>query len=58
MIYNLLGQEVDRLDMLNQNNWNGKVSWQRSGQIVAGTYVAKLISADKTVQTLKFMKLK
>ncbi len=57
VIYNLLGQQVDRISLANIGIGEQQLQWQKAGKYAAGTYVAKLVSADKTIQTLKFTKL-
>lgn len=56
-IFNLLGQKVDEIQLKTLGTGEQKVPWPNAGHYAAGTYVAKLVSADKTVQTLKFTKL-
>lgn len=55
LIYNLLGQEIDRILLKNAET---KTVWFNAEKHPAGLYVAKLVKADKTVQTLKFTKLR
>ena len=57
IIYNLLGQQVDEISVKTLGLGAQKIKWQNAGKHAAGTYVAKLISRDKKVQTLKFTKL-
>lgn len=57
LIYNLLGQEVDRILVISATPENREITWTKARNYPGGTYIAKLISADKTVQTLKFIKL-
>ena len=57
IIYNLLGQQVDEIPLKTLGLGEQKVQWQNAGKHAAGTYVAKLISLEKTIQTLKFTKI-
>ncbi len=57
IIYNLLGQQVDRISLATIGVGEQKLQWQNAGKFAAGTYVANLVAADRTVQTLKFTKL-
>jgi hypothetical protein len=57
LIYNLLGQQIDKIQLKTLGLGEQKVQWQNAGKHAAGTYVARLISADKSVQALKFTKL-
>jgi hypothetical protein len=56
-IYNLLGQQIDRIAVEKSEAGEQKISWEKAQQFKAGTYVARLIAKDKTVKTLKFTKL-
>jgi hypothetical protein len=58
IIYNLLGQKVDEIQLKTLGVGAQKVPWQNAGKYAAGTYVARLVAADKSVQTLKFTKIK
>ncbi len=57
VIYNLLGQQVDRIPLATIGVGEQKLQWQNAGKYAAGTYVAKLVLGDKAVQTIKFTKL-
>ncbi|MBK0403988.1 T9SS type A sorting domain-containing protein [Adhaeribacter sp. BT258] len=57
MICNLLGQQIDEILIPKVLSGEQNIHWQNAGKYAAGTYVAKLISADKTIRTLKFTKL-
>ncbi len=57
IIYNLLGQQVDKISLTNIGVGEQQLQWPNAGKYAAGTYVAKLVSGDKTVQTIKFTKL-
>lgn len=57
VICNMLGQEIDQVPVSDLNAGEQNVGWENSKKFSAGTYVAKLLSADKTIQTLKFTKL-
>src|SRR5688572_25983052 len=56
-IYNVLGQQIDQISLKNAQAGEQNLAWKNAGKYAAGSYVAKLVSADKTVQTLKFTKL-
>jgi hypothetical protein len=56
-VYNALGQLVDRFPVSKAGEGNQTIRWEKAGEFAAGTYIAKLITSDKTVQTLKFTKL-
>ena len=56
-IYNVLGQQIDQITLKSAQNGEQNLAWKNAGKYAAGTYVAKLVSSDKTVQTLKFTKL-
>ncbi|MFC5271861.1 T9SS type A sorting domain-containing protein [Adhaeribacter terreus] len=56
-IFNLLGQQIDAIPLKTVGSGEQKVQWQNANKYAAGTYVARLISEDKTIQTLKFTKL-
>lgn len=57
VICNLLGQEVDRIPLKNYAPGKQEVRWGNAGQCAAGTYVARLITEDHSVETVKFTKL-
>jgi hypothetical protein len=57
LIFNLLGQEIDRIPVGNLPGGEQNIRWEKANAFAAGTYVAKLVSEAKTVQTLKFTKL-
>ncbi len=57
VIYNLLGQQVDRISLTQVAAGEQNIQWLNAGKFAAGTYVAKLINQDKTIETLKFTKL-
>jgi hypothetical protein len=56
-IYNLLGQQVDRIALENAGIGEQQIAWANAQKFKPGTYVARLIAKDKTVQTLKFTRL-
>lgn len=56
-IFNLLGQKLAEIPLKTVGVGAQKVQWPNAGKQAAGTYIARLVSADKTVQTLKFTKL-
>ena len=57
IIYNLLGQQLDQLSIDKISAVDGQIHWHKAADFPSGTYVAKLISENKTLQTLKFTKL-
>jgi hypothetical protein len=57
LIYNSLGQEVDRIALTSVHSETQQVRWDKGEVFAAGTYIAKLIAADRSVQTLKFTKV-
>ncbi|HSI90131.1 MAG TPA: T9SS type A sorting domain-containing protein [Adhaeribacter sp.] len=57
IIYNLLGQQIDQISVNQLSAGSQEISWQNAGKYPAGTYVAKLISGNDKVQTLKFTKV-
>jgi hypothetical protein len=57
LIYNLLGQQIDEIQLKMVGSGEQKVQWQNAAKHTAGIYIAKLIAKDKTSQTLKFTKL-
>ena len=57
VIFNLLGQEIDRIKVFVNESLHAEIPWENAGKHAAGTYLAKLISAEKTIQTLKFSKV-
>jgi hypothetical protein len=56
-IYNVLGQQIDQINLTNVLTGEQNLAWKNAGKYAAGTYVAKLVSGNNTVQTLKFTKL-
>ncbi|MBK0403990.1 T9SS type A sorting domain-containing protein [Adhaeribacter sp. BT258] len=56
-IYNLLGQQIDEIAIPKTASAEHSITWENAGKHAAGTYVAKLITESKTIQTLKFTKL-
>jgi hypothetical protein len=57
IIYNVLGQKIDEISIPKTSDEEQSVQWYNSNKYIAGTYVAKLLSGDKTIKTLKFTKL-
>ncbi|MFC5271865.1 T9SS type A sorting domain-containing protein [Adhaeribacter terreus] len=57
IIYNLLGRQVDQITISRTASGEQNMQWQNAGKHAAGMYVAKLVSAGKAIQTLKFTKL-
>ncbi len=55
-IYNLLGQKIDEIKIQPSEIKNKEVTWKNAGQFAKGTYIARLVSDDKTLQTLRFIK--
>ncbi|HSI90132.1 MAG TPA: T9SS type A sorting domain-containing protein, partial [Adhaeribacter sp.] len=56
LIYNLLGQQIDQINLQNAAKGQQEISWEKAGGFARGTYLARLISDGKTVQVLKFTK--
>src|SRR5688572_28888663 len=56
LIYNLLGQQIDQINLPASNGNQSKVSWDKASLFAKGTYLARLVSKDKTIQHLKFIK--
>ena len=56
LIFNLLGEKVDEIQ-LSPTHGEQNIKWQNAQRYTSGTFLAKLISEDKTIQTLKFTKL-
>jgi hypothetical protein len=54
-IYNGLGQQIDRIAL---EEGKQTIEWQNAPKFPAGNYIARLISAGKPAQTLKFMKIR
>jgi hypothetical protein len=54
-IYNGLGQKIDRISL---EEGKQTIEWQNAPKFPAGNYIARLISAGKPAQTLKFMKIR
>ncbi|MFC5271866.1 T9SS type A sorting domain-containing protein [Adhaeribacter terreus] len=57
VICNVLGQQVDQISLLKSTTGEQRIQWANAGKHAAGIYIAKLVSTDKTVQTLKFTKV-
>ncbi|MBK0403983.1 T9SS type A sorting domain-containing protein [Adhaeribacter sp. BT258] len=57
VICNVLGQQVDQISISKTTTGEQHVQWQNAGKHASGIYVARLVAAGKTVQTLKFTKL-
>ncbi len=57
VIFNLLGRQVDQISLSNAGLGNQTIPWKNAGKFAAGIYVAKIKSADNSVETLKFTKL-
>jgi hypothetical protein len=57
VICNVLGQQVDQITIQKTATGEQHVRWENAGKHAAGIYVAKLLGAGKTMQTLKFTKL-
>lgn len=56
-IYNALGQIIDRLETENVTITGQEITWKKAQKLPAGTYLAKIISSGKPIQTIKFSKL-
>jgi len=57
VIYNAIGQEVDRLVEGHQHAGTHEVAWRANAQTSSGLYVARLVSSQSTM-TLKLMYLR
>ncbi|MFC5271863.1 T9SS type A sorting domain-containing protein [Adhaeribacter terreus] len=57
VISNLLGQEIDRIDLRKVISGKQDVAWENAYKFPSGVYIARLETAGKTIQTLKFTKL-
>ena len=57
VIYNVLGQEVDKIDLSGLGSGEQTVIWNKASKQAKGQYVAKLVSNQKEVQTIQFSKL-
>ena len=57
VIYNLLGQKVDVITLKTLGLGEQKVPYTNASKFAAGTYVARLVSGNQTLQTIKFTKL-
>ncbi|KAA9340568.1 T9SS type A sorting domain-containing protein [Adhaeribacter soli] len=58
IIYNLLGQQVDQIPLKHAGIGEQNINWENAGKHAAGTYLARLVSGGKTIQAIKFMKVK
>ncbi|MFC5271862.1 T9SS type A sorting domain-containing protein [Adhaeribacter terreus] len=56
VICNVLGHQIDEILLDQAASGEQNIAWQNAEKYPAGMYVAKLISSDKTIQTLKFTK--
>ncbi len=57
LIYNLLGQQIDQIPVPELNTSEQHLPWKNAAKHASGTYIARLVAKDKTIQTLKFTKL-
>lgn len=57
LIFNVLGKPVDQIELSLPGTGPQKVAWINAGKFPGGTYVAKLVAADKTIQTITFTRL-
>ncbi|KAA9340569.1 T9SS type A sorting domain-containing protein [Adhaeribacter soli] len=57
LIYNALGQEVDRILVSSGTSAEQDIRWEKAPQMPAGQYFGKLVSPAGEVQTIKFMKI-
>src|SRR5690606_12893588 len=56
-IYNLLDKQIDEIQRKTVGSGAQKVQWTNAGKYAAGTYIAQLVSKDKSIQALKFTKV-
>ena len=56
LIYNLLGQQVDKITIPDSLDSQEKITWEKAHLFASGTYFARLVSKDKSMQMLKFIK--
>lgn len=54
-IFNVLGQELDQLNVAPAQQEKA-LPWVNAAKYPAGTYVARLVAPDKSVQVIKFIK--
>jgi hypothetical protein len=57
VIYNTLGQEVDRMPLNNQASGEQQVVWEYSAKIPNGQYIARLVEGREVTQTIQFSKM-
>lgn len=57
VIYNLLGQAIDKLAVDPKAAGEGQVIWANAGKFAAGTYVARFVAKGKAVHIVKFTKV-
>jgi hypothetical protein len=57
VIYNTLGQEVDRIQLNKQLSGEQQVVWQYSAKLPNGQYVARLVEGREVTQTIQFSKM-
>src|SRR5690606_22537867 len=57
LIYNILGQQLDAIAIPQHASGEQHIQWQNANKHAAGIYIAKLVSKDKSIQTLKFTKV-
>ena len=57
LIYNSLGQQVDRISLKSGISGEKQVVWEKGAGMAKGQYVAKLLSENQVSQTILFTKL-
>ncbi|KAA9340567.1 T9SS type A sorting domain-containing protein [Adhaeribacter soli] len=57
VIYNSLGQQVDRIMLKNIASGQKQVVWEKGSRMAKGQYVARLLSGNQVVQSIQFTKL-
>jgi hypothetical protein len=57
LIYNSLGQQVDRISLKNKTAGEQQVVWEKGAKMAKGQYVAKLLKENQVSQTIQFTKL-
>jgi hypothetical protein len=57
IIYNTLGQLVDRISLKNKTAGEQQVVWENGAKMAKGQYIAKLVKENQVSQTIQFTKL-
>lgn len=56
VIYNLLGQQIDQINLPPALNGIKEAIWTKANQFAKGTYLACLLLDNKQIQTIRFVK--